>query len=84
MQHMDRSELPEATEAEPGPSYAELASRLLVEHAELFRISRPRWDEADRWAPMVASRRRPPARRSAQLSLQLRPRVIDGGRKERR
>ena len=66
-------------EPEASPPYAELARRLLSEHAELFRlsplaISPPR----SAWRPERASR---PVvrRRNPQLTLPLRPRVLDGG-----
>ena len=62
------------------PPYAELARRLLTERAELFRVS-PLAISADR--PMQRPERasHPPAtrRRSPQLTLPLRPRVLNGG-----
>ncbi|MBV8529014.1 MAG: hypothetical protein JOZ75_11920 [Candidatus Dormibacteraeota bacterium] len=67
-------------EPEPAPPYAELARRLLTEHAELFRlsplaISRPRGP----WRPERPSRPPVARRRNPQLMLPLRPRVLDGG-----
>jgi hypothetical protein len=65
---------------EASPPYAELARRLLTEHGELFRlsplaISPPR----PAWRPEPASRPPVPRRRTPQLTLPLRPRVLDGG-----
>ncbi len=68
--------------AEPGvaPRYAELARRLLTEHAELFRLS-PLAISPPRaaWRPGRASRPPVARRRAPQLTLPLRPRVLDGG-----
>ena len=66
----------QAAEREVAPPYADRARRLLTEHAELFRVS-----------PLGISPARPergpraPAgrRRTRQLTLPLRPRVLDSG-----
>jgi hypothetical protein len=78
---MDPNDLSEASEAEPEPSYAELARRLLAERAELFRITPPRRAEPESSAPALAPRLRGAVRRGPQLPLPLRPHVINGGRK---
>lgn len=77
---MEASSADPPDEPEAVPPYAELARRLLTEHAELFRlsplaISRP----AAAWRPEPASRRPAVRRRNPQLTLPLRPRVLDGG-----
>ena len=68
--------------AEPGvaPRYAELAQQLLTEHAELFRLS-PLGISPPRAARRPDRASRPPVarRRTPQLTLPLRPRVLDGG-----
>lgn len=67
-------------EPEAAPPYAELARRLLTEHAELFRLSPLAISRAGAaWQPEPASRRPAVRRRNPQLTLPLRPRVIDGG-----
>jgi hypothetical protein len=79
---MEPRDLPRPDEPEALPRYAELAARLLEEHAELFRVSAPvRRPEPVAWRRAVPGRRR--AGRSPQLSLPLRPRVLDGGTEPR-
>lgn len=74
----------EETEAETPLGYAELARRLLTEHAELFRVTPPRGRRPQMVPePLRASRPRAP-RRAPQLALPLRPQVLDGGASERR
>lgn len=72
-------------EPEAAPPYAELARRLLTEHAELFRLSPLSISPArPAWRPEPASRAAALRRRTPQLTLPLRPRVLDGGKKEPR
>ena len=78
---MEASTVDPPGEPEASPPYAELARRLLSEHAELFRLSPlaitpPR----SAWRPERASRPPVVRRRSPQLTLPLRPRVLDGGK----
>jgi hypothetical protein len=65
---------------EPVQPYAELARRLLSEHAELFRLSTLSISPSrPAWRPQGSSRPRAARRRTPQLTLPLRPRVLDGG-----
>ena len=68
-------------EPEASPPYTELARRLLSEHGELFRLS-PLAISPPRaaWRPERASRPPVARGRTPQLTLPLRPRVIDGGK----
>ncbi|MGH7686164.1 MAG: hypothetical protein ACREN2_05040 [Candidatus Dormibacteria bacterium] len=79
---MEPSNLPQTDEPGALPRYADLAARLLEEHAELFRVTAPlRRPEPVAWRRAVPGRRR--AGRSPQLSLPLRPRVLIGGTEPR-
>ena len=79
---MEPSKQPQTDAPENLPRYAELAARLLEEHAELFRVTAPvRRPAPVAWRPALSVRRR--AARSPQLSLPLRPRVLDGGTERR-
>ena len=79
---MEASTVDPPGEPEGSPPYAELARRLLNEHAELFRLS-PLAISPTRsaWQPERASRPPVARRRNPQLTLPLRPRVLDGGKK---
>ena len=83
MRHVEERVIDTAGEPDPAPPYTELARRLLAEHAELFRVSplaisppRAEWQAAG--ARPAGARRRTP-----QLTLPLRPRVLDGGKRGR-
>lgn len=68
-------------EPHAAPPNAELARRLLSEHAELFRLSPLAISPPRRaWQPERASRPQPVRRRNPQLTLPLRPQVLDGGK----
>lgn len=71
----------EETEAEPPPRYADLARRLLSDHAELFRVTPPRSRPQGVPQPALSSPRRT-LRHTPQLALPLRPRVLPGGSSE--
>lgn len=72
----------EESEAETPPRYAELARRLLTEHAELFRVTPPRGSRRQPVPEPARSSPRQAPRRSLQLPLPLRPRVLAGGVRE--
>lgn len=66
----------------PGqPRYAELAQRLIVERADLFRVTATAQQRrvVEVAAPRAAGAPAGGRRRRGQLTLPLRPRVLDGG-----
>ena len=85
MAHVEANTIDPSGEPDAAPPYAELARRLLNEHAELFRLS-PLGISPPRpaWRPERSSRPPGAARRSPQLTLPLRPRVLDGGEGKRK
>lgn len=68
----------EHPQAEP---YAELARRLIAERSDLFRVARPRVQPRVVHAPSPAAGAAAGGRhrRRGQLTLPLRPQVLDGG-----
>lgn len=77
---MEASSVDPPAEPEASPPYAELARRLLSEHAELFRLSPLAISPPlSSWRPERASGPAVARRRTPQLTLPLRPQVLDGG-----